>query len=296
MAITEAGKKERLTGEYVWSSQLPKLFGIYGSPWDVYAEIIFGTKDLEGEQLQIGNDLEDAVLAFAERELNTKIQRVGASKSSPLASHLDGVTENLEPVEAKTAGILRGFAPYDQWGEPGTDEVPEYVTLQAHCHMVTLGEDICHVPALLAGRGYAMYHVLRDDELCAAIVTVAREFLKKHIKPRVGPVVDYPYWESAPSMDVLKRIRRDSSKSIELRDAEAVERYEKVKDMRTLVEKMEEAFKANLIAMLGDAESAILPDGRMLTYRKIKYKSYMVKASERPRFHIGKNKQVENLV
>jgi putative phage-type endonuclease len=83
-----------------------------------------------------------------------------------------GVSE--EPValfEAK-------FALYDdEWGEPGTDEIPPYYLAQCRWYLDVLGLDTCHVAVLIGGHDYREYVVHPDPDDTATMLAAATEFI-----------------------------------------------------------------------------------------------------------------------
>ena len=162
--ITERQRQERV--KRVYASDAPSLFGVgYKSLGDIFLE---KTQELSefsiSKAMEAGTYLEIALLVWAASilgPLRKNPHRV--HRSLPLGAHLDAIViADGTPVEAKTSGIMGPLPP--GWGDEDTEEVPEFVTVQCHVHMIVTKRTICHVPALLGGRGFCMFHVNYNEE------------------------------------------------------------------------------------------------------------------------------------
>jgi putative phage-type endonuclease len=70
------------------------------------------------------------------------------------------------------------FALYDdEWGEPGTDEIPPYYLAQCRWYLDVLGLDTCHVAVLIGGHDYREYVVHPDSDDTATMLAAATEFI-----------------------------------------------------------------------------------------------------------------------
>lgn len=177
----------------------------------------------------------------------------------PLAANLDArVIGTGVPLEVKTAGLFGPLS--DEWGDHGTDEVPELYTVQCHVHMACTGSDHCWLAAFLGGRGFAMYRIPRSEELVEVIEAEAARFWSEHV---IGGVP----CEEAPSIDVLKRRRRVECEAPVPR--ELVEAWLDSEEEAKAAAKAAETAKARLLAALGGADrSAPIPGLGTLTYRE----------------------------
>lgn len=73
--------------------------------------------------------------------------------------------------EAKTARYD------DEWGEPGTDQIPVHYRCQVLWYLDVFGLDTAHVAVLFGGNDYREYVVHYDADDAALMVRKAREFL-----------------------------------------------------------------------------------------------------------------------
>jgi len=270
--ITEQQRQERK--KFIGSSDMAAILGI--DPWrsaaDVFIEKTQDLADVENESMSLGNRLESAVLDYAEDELGPLKRNVFIpylSNGSHLAANLDGVVaSSLAPVEAKTSGIQRGFVPAEAWGD-GEDEVPEHVIIQCHVQLICTGNIVCYVPALLGGRGFVMYYVPRNEELVEIIHEKAAEFWDKFIATGTPPP------DVSPSLEVVKRIRRQPKKIIDI-PATLIQAWRDAKEAEKAATETTRAATAQLLAALGDAEQGNSSLGA-ITYMEQKRKAYLVK-------------------
>jgi putative phage-type endonuclease len=65
----------------------------------------------------------------------------------------------------------------DNWGTPGTDEIPVHYRAQVLWYLDTLGMDTAHVAVLIAGSDYREYIVHHDETECAMLREIGRQFL-----------------------------------------------------------------------------------------------------------------------
>jgi len=273
MPITEAQREQRKKS--IGSSDLPAILGIcpYKSAYDVYIEKIFDMKPTASEAMKLGTYLEDGVIHYAEQDLGsmTRNQRRRVA-GTHIACNIDAiVNEDGIPFEAKTAGILSDYSRRDEWGEPGSAEVPDNVTIQCHGHMLGLTKDVdaikdypefCHVGALIGGRGILLYRVPFDREIACHILKQAELFWLVHVEKNIPPT------DSVPALDVLKRIHRVPNKIVP--GCEHVEdcwhERQVIKNEEKSSREAAEHLQAQIVAYMGDAEVVEMKDGSWVTY------------------------------
>lgn len=267
MPITEAQRARRRG--HIGSSDAAAIIGRdpWRTPADVYWSKVAPTHDAEpNEAMQTGNRLEGPLLSFAAERLGVRLRRnqyrVSAGPDGGVCSaNFDAlIIDRPEAVEAKYVGPNSAAA----WGDEWTDDVPEHVLVQC-LHQCYVGQLNCvWVAAAIAGYSslaWRMYCVRRDEEIIAALIAREIKFWKDHVLRRVPP-------ESFPSIDILKRLRREPQSTCELPSlaADKVAEYQTAKAAEKAAGEAAEAIKRELIAMLGTCEAGILPDGRQITY------------------------------
>src|SRR5690606_37848315 len=103
----------------------------WATPWGAWAERTVRPVSRSGHAAtDLGTRLEPVIMDMAEAELGPIERSVRVAHATlPLAVNLDGRTADGHlPVEAKTAGMMHRT--WDDWGAPGTDEVPEQYLCQ----------------------------------------------------------------------------------------------------------------------------------------------------------------------
>jgi putative phage-type endonuclease len=277
MPITKAQREQRK--KHIGSSDMAAILGLdpYRNAYDVFLEkkgrLVEERDPDEKSQLTAGNRFESGVLEFARDQLGELRRNVyRALPSAHLGAHIDAIVKAAkEPVEGKTAGL---FGPVtEQWGEPGTDEVPERVIVQGMVHMLCVGAEVCHVPAFIGGRGFLMYRVQRSEELGKVIIDRAITFWERHV------LRDIPPDDCVPSLEIVRRVRRQPNKTI-LLPLSLKEQWEQAKQAVAVAKALAEKAEAELLAAMGDAEAADFGDsGKILTCCQQTRKAYTVKES-----------------
>ncbi len=261
MPITPAQLEKRK--ERLGSSDMAAILGLdrHRNAHDVYLEKTGRLEPQETNQaMEAGTMFEDGVLQYAERELGklTRNQfRSAKDRGIPLGANIDAVLiEGNIPVEAKTAGL---FGPLrDTWGEPGTDEVPDRVIIQATVHMICSMTDLCHVVAFLGGRGFVKYVVNRDATIVDVVSETAVRFWSTNI------VGDTPPDNTLPSAQSIKRIRREPETVVNI-DQELIDNWLKAKEAVKAAEAIKDESEVKMLTALGDNEGGLGLSG-MLTY------------------------------
>ena len=258
--------------ETLGASEVAAALGLspWTSPWELWARKTGRlTEPKESEALDAGVRLEPVVIKWAEQYLGP-IQRgvEAAIQGTPIVTHPDGLTRDGQPVEAKTSGVVGQIVGH--WGEPGSDEIPEYYLVQCLVQLEATKADVCHVPALLGGRGFVMYRVPSNRDVQQAIVERAVNWFEYHVIGDRPPELTAP-----PPLNVLKKLRRDPGRTVEI-DQELVERWQEAKERAKEAQRQADELQAAVIAALGDAEAGELPDGRLVTYYEQFRKGYTV--------------------
>lgn len=277
MALTQTELDRRR--EALGSTDLVRILN--GDVLAVYLEKVYGSTatDLpENDPRTVGSILEAPVLDWAEQQLG-KLKRKVRRGRKPIIVSCDAVTTNGEPVEAKTSGIVSYRDQSEQWGEAGSGDIPEAYLVQTHAHMLATKAGVCHVPALLAGRGFTMFKVLCNHNLVESLAEIANRFWVDCVLAKREPVPDE--WDGfrAPSLEVVKSIRRQPGKRVELDigGIQLADRWDRIRQMRLWIKKEEEDAQAMLLAKFGDAELASLGDGRALKYVDEPYERFDTK-------------------
>lgn len=213
----------------------------------------------------VGTRLEPSLLDEAESVYGRLSRNVvkWAPDGCPVASTCDAIIDaNGEPVDAKVSDILMGYSS-GNWGPTETDQVPDYIYLQMQTQCWCAGSDRAHVIALLPRVGFGHYHIEADPQVIGKIRQMSLDWWDKYIIQRQKHPIDSPC-----PMDVESR-RLRQRKSVELPDSliYVVDRYLSAASALDEAKLEEQKWKAVVCAAMGDADSGILPDGRLVSYR-----------------------------
>lgn len=272
MAITQEQREQRRL--YLGSSDMAAVMGLdsWSNAYDVWLEKT-GKLDPEKDKaiFRRGNYMEAALLAFAGDELGEMIVEPSMlefiKEGVCLCSHPDAMSIAIpklpEPIEAKSLGW---YAP-DSWGEPGTDQLPDRTLIQTHVHMICTDTEFCHVPVYLPRREFQMYGVAFDADLGHNICDAATAFWEDYVAK------DIPPENIAPSLAVLKRVRRLPDTTPFLPDGLSIRRTT-AKDAIKVAKKRVEEIDAEILKAMGQAEGGIC-DGGLFTYFEQTRKEYL---------------------
>lgn len=148
-------------------------------------------------------------------------------------------------VEAKSARDL------EEWGEPGTDEVPIEYLIQAMWQMHVSGIHRVRMPVLGTFLDFTEYVIDYDPESGAALEAQARAFMAS-IAADVPPEID----DSKPTYDAIRKVFRElDDSSVDVDVAAAREFLDAIAD-RKAAEARERLAKSTLLDLMGDARYA----------------------------------------
>ena len=236
------------------------------SPWqnayDIWLEKTGQLNDRKEESyMGAGSMFENGVLDWAAKvELGELVRNVTVKAVGfPVVSNVDAIRmANKFPVEAKVYGL---FGPLlGGWGEAGSDMVPDYIIIQTHVHMLCTDKPTCYVPTFLGGRGFVMYYIDRDQEIIDAICDKSIEFWDEYVVKKTPPP------DIMPTLPVIKRMRREPEKIVDIPEA-AVINYLNAVEAEKQTKEIKELAKTEMLTHLGNAEAGRYGnEGMMITY------------------------------
>lgn len=175
-----------------------------------------------------------------------------------MLASLDGFTDDKRIVEIKTARHGKG------WGQPGTNEIPDYYALQCQHYMVVTGFEVTDVPVTIGGGSPELYEVPADREVQEMILDAAADFWRRVEAGDPPEPVSYA--------DVVSRYgasRGAGAVYAKPEDLELIVKLRKVRETMTGLEEIEDEIKAKLILSIGEGKDTLTDaDGTVLvTYR-----------------------------
>ena len=244
----------------------------YKTALDVYLEKIGEAPPSEDNAATYwGRKLEDLVAEEYRIRTGRKVERCNATLRHPDAPHLIGHVDRLvwddehrprvrnqirtrRLLECKTAGLRMA----DEWGEAGTDQIPDVYLAQVQHYLCVTGCEVADVAVLIGGRDFRLYEVPRDDELIASMREALLEFWSL-VTLRVPP-------EPRTLADIAKRWPRDNGRAVVADQlvADAVQALREAKQTLKAAEADVDALEAGVKKILQDGAVLLGPDGRQL--------------------------------
>ena len=175
---------------FVGASEVASVMGHgYGTPYDVWARIVFNAQAELNDPMRIGNALEPVILDMAARELATTVQKpTEAYVIGHLGANLDGITPDGVVVEAK-AWQAWDYDAALSVGLRGDDVEPGKATgvwLQMQAQMYCAGSTRA-VLAALCDKRLAIVHVDADPITQALIRDEVDAFWTRYVEPQIAP-------------------------------------------------------------------------------------------------------------
>lgn len=193
-------------------------------------------------------------------------------------------------VQCKTGDSDRDSTGRQVWGEEGTDQIPAGYVVQTTWEAFTcapLNIIAVDVPVLFRGNDFRIYTVPRSNELIAHLFRIGRDFWAR-VGRREPPPLDYRHPEAVRLLNLLAPPKAEVSVSLDESALVDADLYLGLGAQASETEKDREAAKARLIARMGEAGRATLPDGREITRKIVNVKAQVRAESQQVRFHISK--------
>lgn len=249
--LEKTGRSEPFTGN------LATRFGTFAEQFVAYEYSL-----VTGRQVQRFT----AVLRHPEAPIIGHVDRLVIPEGAKRASHRSEIRTDLG-LECKTAGayaIGRG----GEWGESGTDQVPQAYLIQCACYMALTGCARWDLAALIGGNAdFRIYHLKRDLELEGYMLEEASRWWRDHV------VADTPPDPQSEDEARLRWPGHTPGKVAEL-DSETAElllRYSETKARQRIIEKRERELRDQIIPVLADADEVTIDGQRVATFRANKH-------------------------
>jgi putative phage-type endonuclease len=165
-----------------------------------------------------------------------------AAATPDAEAYVDG---DLALVEAKSAREL------EEWGAPGTDEIPTKYLFQCYWQMHVSGVHTCYVPVIGAFLDFAEYVVVYDRDIGTALERRCLDFYES-LKADLPPELD----GSEATYDALRKLYRtidDSSVEIPF---DTASEYLEALAARKEAETRERKAKATVLDLMGEIRFA----------------------------------------
>lgn len=180
----------------------------------------------------------------------------------------DRIIETVEGdawlLEVKTRSLWQA----SEFGEPGTDRVPDSIAIQAHWQMIVTGLDRCDVPVLIGGQDYRVFTLLRDAELHASLFDQVAAWWERHMVGGVEPPVA---GESGAQWVKTRfpKVARDLVLEADFETASAIERLAEVREQIAELDQEKGDLETRVKLAIGDAKG-VTAHGHRAVWSEVK--------------------------
>jgi len=235
------------------------------------------------ERLEWGLEMEQAIgRVYARRtgyQIRRKAQTLGIHHVQYpfLVAHVDYVVVGQRRgMDCKNVGGIY-FAQSDEWGEPGTDQVPTEIYLQAQHYLAVLEYDFWDIAALVGGNSLKIFTVPRDEGVIHDLVEGECEFWEM-VQTNTAPPLDYDHKRT---LELLQRQHREV-KPVTVDAPPSLlpwcDVFEQAKERIKAEQAVADGAKARILEVIGTAGALQLPNGARYTRNLIQKKGYTVEA------------------
>jgi len=233
------------------------------------------------ERMYWGTTLEDVVAKHYATKLNVRVQRINEMLRHPSceiavanidrAVVADGSRARWDPKAGRVAGAERLLEVKTahamaingaQWGEPGTDEVPQSYWLQCQWYMGIAGLERADIAVLFGGQRFVVY-TLAADPIFNDLLESARDWWQRHVVADIPP--DPSTEDDARRMWRSHVAGRDLIVDLDVANdvRELVDVKQQIKDL----EEREQALRDRILPSFHDAESISYLGARLATWK-----------------------------
>ncbi len=189
--------KDRRTG--IGGSDVAGILGIspWTSPYKVWEEktgrvpLDEKPRDLAHElRLQFGSQIEDVIANIYSRVTGRSLRKLEGISRHPQYPMLLGSFDRLVVGERRGVEIKSEVLFVDKFGDPGTNEVPEFYASQCALYMAISDVDVWDVALMHGGAWKGIYPLERDPETERTMIDFLVDWWNRHVVADVPPPID----------------------------------------------------------------------------------------------------------
>lgn len=211
----------------------------------------------ENDAMRWGNMLEPVVRQEYANKTGHTVIRVPGIVRHPVLSFALANVDGLIPVDAKILEC-KTSQNRDEWGEAGTDQIPQEYALQTQHYLGVTGYQVCDIAVLFGVRDFRIYTVEADSELQEMLFAQEAAFWQRVQDGNPPDPVDLA--------DVKRRwpISKAAQVTASGDDVLSWAKLQEVRREIAALEAAEEQLKASLQRSMADAAELLDSDGTML--------------------------------
>lgn len=241
-----------------------------------------------------GLAVEPAIAQLYEQETKRELMPCPAimqSKSIPFM--LASIDRQYRPeyiVELKNVNYFKFKK--DDWGEPGTNQVPYKFVLQVTHQMAVAEAERCDLAVLIGGSDFRIYTVERNERLLHRLVEIEAEFWDRVLR-RDPPAPDFNHPNNLAMVKAMHGLIEGEMVEWDGALAELAFKYVSLGATISAGEKEKKQIQAELLHAMGNAQVALLPDGAYLKRTAVHKEPYSVKEQNYVMLTPHKKKEVK---
>lgn len=258
----------------IGGTDIARIVGLssYGGPIDAYRRIVEGHSPEQTPAMRRGTLLEPVIRQMYVDETGAQLRTphpgvVVSPRHEFMCASVDDLATlqgEQRVAEYKSANLRAA----QQFGEPGTDAVPQGYLVQCAWYLATCDLSAADLAVLVAGDDFRIYRIQRDLELEAMLLEAGARFWRDNILPRRPPPPD----ASEAYAEWLSERYPQSRGPMLSADAEAERWAQQLRQAKADIDDAEwrekEARNA-LVSIIGDADG-VAGNGWQVTYRSTK--------------------------
>jgi putative phage-type endonuclease len=194
-----------------------------------------------------------------------------------MVAHIDGVVaEHNRGWEGKSCAVPN----FDEWGEEGSDEVPQEYSLQVQKYLIVTGLPTWDLSVITGRFTVRHYTIHADPELQQMIIEGEAEFIER-MRSGKPPSLDY---EHRSALDLIRKLYPGTNgKRMEASDEiiAARAKLDAAKETIKIAEGIVDSMKARLLDFMGESALLAFPDDGKCYRRKLTQRAgYTVESTE----------------
>lgn len=255
MPLTDEQLAMRKTG--IGGSEIGAVAGLapYSGPMDVYLAKLGLAEVAPSHHLERGNFLEPAILEWYQHRTGRGLcipSTLRHPKYDIVLATPDAITAAAPDDPPRVVEVkCPGRRAEDEWGEPGSDDVPAHYRAQVMWTMAVTGCAQADLVAFMGGDIH-IYTVDFNQRLFDSLLSMARIFWRQHVLPQVPPDVDGSRGADEFIRATLPKDTRPAEQDERAEVAAAVAAYNAASDRMNAAKTLLAKRRQELALLIGD--------------------------------------------
>lgn len=249
---------------YIGGSDIAAIVGLnkYKTAVDVFldktSEVI---EETANEAAKWGTLLEDLLIQeyaqYRTVEVEKPIHTIFHPEYEFLGANIDAYVNRGEYVlECKTAGYRMA----DQWGEEGTDQIPDNYLCQVAWYSAITRVPKVDIAVLIGGQDFRVYTYTKNKEFEDKLIAIGINFWINNVQKNIPPIATNTH-------DVFSLYPRGNGKELKATEEiiDKLNRFKMMNEEKSALEKTLEVLKKNIQEYMQDYDILVDENGNVLS-------------------------------